>query len=81
MSDFVYFICWFACINASALCIAGPFGDYLHFQSAVMSLLLPLCLSVLAGSCLFLMFLKLRVQNVSIEASAKGINGESVGDG
>ena len=61
MSDFLQFVCWFARVFTSALCVAGFAGDYWHFQSAAMSLLLPLCLSLMLGSFLFLGFWKLRV--------------------
>ena len=61
MSDFIYFVYWFACVFVSALCVAGFAWDYWHFQSAAMSLLLPLCLSLMLGSFLFLGFWKLRV--------------------
>ena len=60
MSDFIHFVCWFACVFASALCVAGLTGDHWHSQSAAMSLLLPLCLSLMLGSFLFLGFWKLR---------------------
>ena len=61
MSDFLQFVCWFACVFTSALCVAGFAGDHWHFQSAAMGLLLPLCLSLLMGSFLFLGLWKLRV--------------------
>ena len=61
MSDFLDFVCWFACVFASALCVAGLAGDHWHFQSAAVSLLLPICLSLMLGSFLFLGFWKLRV--------------------
>ena len=61
MSDFIHFVCWFACVFTSALCVAGLTGDHWHSQSAAMSLLLPLCLSLMLGSFLFLGILKLRV--------------------
>ena len=61
MSDFIHFVCWFACVFTSALCVAGLTGDHWHSQSAAMSLLLPLCLSLMLGSFLFLGFWKLRV--------------------
>ena len=60
MSDFIHFVCWFACVFASALCVGGLAGDHWHFQGAAMSLLLPLCLSLMLGSFLFLGFWKLR---------------------
>ena len=62
MSDFLHFVCWFACVFASALCVGGLAGDHWHFQGAAMSLLLPLCLSLMLGSFLFLGFWKLRVR-------------------
>ena len=61
MSDFLYFVCWFACVFTSAFVMAGLTGDHWHFQSAAMSLLLPLFLSLTLGSFLFLGFWKLRV--------------------
>ena len=61
MSDFLHFLCWFACIFISALCVAELTGEYWHFQSVAISLLLPLCLSFMLGSFLFLGILKLRV--------------------
>lgn len=61
MSDFLDFVCWFACVFASALCVAGLAGDHWHFQSAAVSLLLPICLSLMLGSFLFLGIWKLRV--------------------
>ena len=61
MSDFLHFLCWFACVFISALCVAGLTGDHGHFQSAEMNLLLPLCLSFMLGSLLILGLLKLRV--------------------
>ena len=61
MSDFFHFLCWLACVFTSALCVAGLTGDHWHFQSAAMSLLLPLYLSFMLGSFLFLGVLKLRV--------------------
>ena len=61
MSGLIQFVCWFACVFISALCVAGLTGDHGHFQSAAMSLLLPLCLSFTLGSFLFLGILKLRV--------------------
>ena len=61
MSDFLHFLCWFACVFILALCVAELTGEYWHFQSAAMSLLLPLCLSFMLGSFLFLGILKLRV--------------------
>ena len=60
MSDFLHFLCWFTCVFISALCVAELTGEYWHFQSAAMSLLLPLCLSFMLGSFLFLGILKLR---------------------
>ena len=62
MSDFVHFVCWFACVFASALCVTVLAGDHWDSQSAAMSLLLPLCLSLMLGSFLFLGFWKLRVR-------------------
>ena len=62
MSDFLHFLCWFACVFISALCVAELTGEYWHVQSAAMSLLLPLCLSFMLGSFLFLGILKLRVR-------------------
>ena len=62
MSDFIHFVYWFACVFTSALCVAGLTGDHWHSQSAAMSLLLPLCLSLMLGSFLFLGFWKLRVE-------------------
>ena len=61
MSDFLYFVCWFGCVFTSALCVAGLAGDYWQSEGAAMSLLLPLCLSLMLGSFLFLGFWKLRV--------------------
>ena len=61
MSDFIHFVYWFACVFGSALCVAALAGDHWHSQSAAMSLLLPLCLSLMLGSFLFLGFWKLRV--------------------
>ena len=61
MSDFLHFVCWFACVFTSALCVVGLAGNHWHFQSAAMSLLLPLYLSIMLGSFLFLGFWKLRV--------------------
>ena len=61
MSDFLHFVCWFACVFTSALCVAGFAGDHWHFQSAAVSLLLPICLSLMLGSFLFLGIWKLRV--------------------
>ena len=61
MSDFFHFVCWFICVFTSALGVVGLAGDHWHFQSAAMSLLLPLCLSFMLGSFLFLGILKLRV--------------------
>ena len=61
MSDFIHCVCWFACVFTSALCVAGLTGDHWHSQSAGMSLLLPLCLSLMLGSFLFLGIWKLRV--------------------
>jgi hypothetical protein len=61
MSDFLHFLCWFTCVFISAFCVAELTGEYWHFQSAAMSLLLPLCLSFMLGSFLFLGILKLRV--------------------
>ena len=61
MSDFLHFLCWFAWVFILALCVAELTGEYWNFQSAAMSLLLPLCLSFMLGSFLFLGILKLRV--------------------
>ena len=61
MSDFFHFVCWFICVFTSALCVAELTGNHWYFQSAAMSLLLPLCLSFMLGSFLFLGILKLRV--------------------
>ena len=61
MSDFLHFVCWFACVFTSAICVAGLAGDHWHSQSAAISLLLPLCLSLMLGSFLFLGFWKLHV--------------------
>ena len=62
MSNFFQFVYWFACVFGSALGVAGLAGDHLYFQSAAISLLLPLCLSFMLGSVLFLGILKLRVE-------------------
>ena len=72
MSDFLHFVCWFACVFTSALCVTGLVGDHWHFQSAAMSLLLPLCLSLMLGSFLFLGFWKLRVGWRSYASLAQG---------
>ena len=61
MSDFFHILCWFVCVFILALCVAELTGEYWHFQSAAKSLLLPLCLSFMLGSFLFLGILKLRV--------------------
>ena len=61
MSDFIHFVYWFSCVLGSALCVAAFAWDHWYFQSAAMSLLLPLCLSLTLGSFLFLGFWKLRV--------------------
>ena len=61
MSDFRHFVCWFACVFTSAICVAGLAGDHWHSQSAAIILLLPLCISLTLGSLLFLGFWKLRV--------------------
>ena len=61
MSDCLHFVCWFACVFTSALCVAGLGGDHWHSQSAATSILLPLCLSLMLGSILFLGFWKIRV--------------------
>ena len=61
MSDFFHFLCWFVCVFILALCVAELTGNHWHFQSPAMSLLLPLCLSFMLGSFLFLGILKLRV--------------------
>ena len=61
MSDFLHFLCWFACVFISAFCAAELTGEYWYFQSAAMSLLLPLCLSLTLGSFLFLGVLNLLV--------------------
>ena len=58
MSDFIRFVCWFACVFISALGVAGFAGDHWQLQSAAMGLLLPLCLSLMLGSFLFLGFWK-----------------------
>jgi hypothetical protein len=60
MSDFFHFVCWFACVFASAIFIAGFIGDHWYFQSAAISLLLPLCISLTLGSLLVLGIWKLR---------------------
>jgi hypothetical protein len=60
MSDFFQFVCWFACVFVSALCIAGFTGNYSNFQSEAVIILLSLCLSVILGSSVFLGFLGLR---------------------
>ena len=62
MSDFLHFFYWFVCVFISALCVAELTGGYWHFQSAAMSLLLPLCLSFMLGSFFFLGILNLRVR-------------------
>ena len=72
MSDFIHFVCWFACVFASALCVAGLAGDYWHSESAAMSLLLPLCLSLMLGSFLFLGFWKMRVRWRSFASLMQG---------
>ena len=72
MSDFLYFVCWFGCVFTSALCVAGLAGDYWYSESAAMSLLLPLCLSLMLGSFLFLGFWKLRVEWRSYASLAQG---------
>ena len=61
MSEIFHFLCWFACVFILALCVAELTGEHWRFQSAAMSLLLPLCLSFMLGSFLFLGILKLRV--------------------
>ena len=61
MSDLIHFVCWVACVFTSALGVAGLAGDHWYFQSAAMSLLLPLCVSLMLGSFLFLVFWKLHV--------------------
>ena len=60
MSDFIHFMCWSACVFVSALCVTVLAVDHWDFQSAAISLLLPLCLSISLGSFLFLGFYKLR---------------------
>ena len=62
MSDFLNFVCWSVCVFTSALCVAALAGDHWHYQSAAMSLLLPLFLSLMLGSILFLGFWKLRLR-------------------
>jgi hypothetical protein len=62
MSDLFYFLSWFACVFNSALCVAGLTRDHWHFESAATNFLLPLCLSFMLGSLLFLGLLKLRVE-------------------
>ena len=58
MLDFLQFLYWVACVFVSVLCVAGfAWG---HSQSAAMSLLLPLCLSITFGSFLFLGLWKFR---------------------
>jgi hypothetical protein len=61
MSDFVHFLGWLVCVFVSALGVAGLAGDYWHFQSPSTSILLPLCLSFMVGSFVFLGFWKIRV--------------------
>ena len=61
MSNFLHFVCWFACVFTSAFCVAELAGDHWESQSAAMSLLAPLCLSLILGSSLFLGFWKFRV--------------------
>ena len=61
MSDFLHFVCWFACVFTSALCVAVLVGAHWQSQSVAMSLLLPLCLSLTLGSLLFLGLFKFRV--------------------
>ena len=61
MSDFIHFVYWFFCVFGSALCVAAFAWDHWYFQSAAMSLLLPLCVSLMLGSFLFLVFWKLHV--------------------
>jgi len=78
MSDFIYFVYWFACVFVSALCVAGFAWDYWHFQSAAMSLLLPLCLSLMLGSFLFLGFWKMRARWRSF---ASFVQGDSIARG
>ena len=72
MSDFLHFVCWFACVFASALCVAGFTGDHWYSQSVAMSLLLPLCLSLMLGSFLFLGFWKMRVRWRSFASLVQG---------
>ena len=77
MSDFLHFACWFACVFTSALCVAGLAGDHWHFQSVAMSLLLPLCLSLMLGSFFFLGIWKLcegRCSDVSLIQREDGRN-------
>ena len=71
MSDFLHFLCWFACVFISAFCVAELTGEYWHFQSPAMSLLLPLCLSFMLGSFLFLGILKLRWDGARMQALCK----------
>ena len=72
MSDFLHFVCWFACVFTSALCVVGLAGNHWYFQSAAMSLLLPLCLSLTLGSFLFLGFWKIRVRWCSFASLMQG---------
>ena len=72
MSDFLHFVCWFACVFTSALCVVGLAGNHWYFQSAAMSLLLPLCLSLMLGGFLFLGFWKMRVRWRSFARLAQG---------
>ena len=72
MSDFIHFVYWFSCVLGSALCVAAFAWDHWYFQSAAMSLLLPLCLSLTLGSFLFLGFWKLRVEWRSYASLAQG---------
>ena len=72
MSDFIHFVYWFACVFGSALCVAAFAWDHWYFQSAAMSLLLPLCLSLTRGSFLFLGFWKIRVRWCSFASLMQG---------
>ena len=72
MSDLIHFVYWFACVFASALCVAEFAWDHWYFQSAAMSLLVPLCLSLMLGSFLFLGFWKICVRWRSLARLMKG---------
>ena len=65
MSDFINFVYWFACVFASALCVAGFAWDHWYFESAAMSLFLPLCISLMFGSFLFLGLWRFRLGRCS----------------